>query len=82
MKVFFTEEMENADNVYRTKNYIVFQVIEIGCTDDYDAIFISYDTYIERTPDIDALYETILSGKKNIDGKRLPVAMYTRKYIA
>ena len=76
------EFMENAHNVYRTKDFIVKQIIRAGYSCDTDNTVISIDTYYARTPERDALYEVIFAAKgKRIDGKRMTSAMYTRTYV-
>lgn len=73
--------LDGATNVYRTKEYIVKQVIVIH----YDATenngVVSRDTYYRRTEKRDAEYEITFCMRKHIDGKRLPTTMYARTYI-
>lgn len=71
----------DANNVYRTKNYIVKQVIGVRVSDEESNIIFSFDTYYRRTHKRDKIYEKAFSQKKHIDGKRLPSTMYARKYI-
>lgn len=71
----------DANNVYRTKNYIVKQVIGVRTSDEEDNIIMSFDTYYRRTKKRDKIYERAFANKKHIDGKRLPSTMYSRKYI-
>ena len=71
----------DANNVYRTRDYIVKQVIGVRTSDEEDNIIMSFDTYYRRTKKRDKIYEHVFAGKKHIDGKRLPSTMYSRKYI-
>ena len=71
----------DANNVYRTENYIVKQVIGVRTSDEENNIIMSFDTYYRRTKKRDKIYERAFARKKHIDGKRLPSTMYSRKYI-
>ena len=66
----FADCLEMADNAYRTKNYIVTQ-----------SVGVKYDTFYRRTKQLDDLYEFSFCLRKNIDGKRISVSMYTRQYV-
>ena len=46
--------LENADNVYRTKRYIVKQEIDLEVDSLYDNMMVSHDTYYLRTAARDA----------------------------
>ena len=70
-----------ADNVYRTDNYIVKQVLNICRNEDQANTLISTDTYYERTVDRDFVYGLWFAERKDKNGKRIPATMYTRKYI-
>lgn len=71
----------DANNVYRTKHYIVKQVIGVRTSDEENNIIMSFDTYYLRTKKRDKAYEQAFVHKKHIDGKRLPSTMFSRKYI-
>ena len=71
----------DADNVYRTKHFIVKQVIEIIENDIEDNGIISHDTYYRRTTARDLAYNMAFMDKVKINGKRLPSTQYTRRYI-
>ena len=76
------EFMENAHNVYRTKDFIVKQVIKVAYSYELHNGLVSIDTYYARTPKRDALYEKIFRAKgKRINGKRMTSIMYTRTYV-
>ena len=38
-----------ANNVYRTKNYIVKQIIGVRCSEQENNVMFSFDTYYRRT---------------------------------
>ena len=71
----------DADNVYRTKSYIVKQVIQIIENDIEDNGIVSHDTYYRRTTARDLAYNMAFMDKTKINGKRLPSTQYTRRYI-
>ena len=71
----------DADNVYRTKSYIVKQVIQIIENDIEDNGIVSHDTYYRRTTARDLAYNMAFMDKVKINGKRLPSTQYTRRYI-
>lgn len=73
--------IENATNVYRTKEFIVKQVFGISFGGVENNVAISRDTYYRRTKKRDAEYELIFCSRKNINGKRLPTTMYSREYV-
>lgn len=71
----------NADNVYRTAEFIVKQSLSVQFDDTEGNSVISNDVFYRRTKRRDSEYEYVFSGRKNIDGKRLPSNMYSRKYV-
>lgn len=75
--------VNNADNVYRTREYIVKQQISTSVNKkSLITHLISEDTYYLRTPKRDVEYNIIFKVRgKNIDGKRIRSTMYTRKYV-
>ena len=77
----FLEMLEIATNVYRTKNYIVCQIAGMKRDRELDNACISQDAYFARTAARDSLYEDVFEDRINIDGRRLPTNMYSRKYI-
>lgn len=74
------EIMRNATNVYRTKHYIVKQILSYEEHNELDNILISQDTFYKRTKSRDKEYKKIFANKMNIDGKRIKTASFTRKY--
>ncbi|MCM1368211.1 MAG: hypothetical protein NC184_05345 [Roseburia sp.] len=73
--------MVNADNVYRTRDYIVRQIIGVNHDAEMDNDIFSQDTFFARTPARDRQYEAIFARRFNIDGKRMKSTMYSRKYV-
>lgn len=73
--------MENADNVYRTRDYIVRQIIGVNFDAEMDNNIFSQDTFFVRTPARDRQYEAIFVKRFNIDGRRLPCNMSSRRYV-
>lgn len=71
----------DADNVYRTKSFIVKQSMEIVENDIEENGIISHDTYYRRTSARDLAYNMAFMDKVKINGKRLPSTQYTRRYI-
>ena len=71
-----------ADNVYRTKDYIVCQKVSLCRSGKGNTLIMSDDVYILRTRKRDNDYELIYKVRgKNINGKRMRSASYIRKYI-
>ena len=81
MKNIIPDFIIDADNVYRTRNYIVKQVLSLEMPTVEDNGIKSYDTFYKRTSIRDKQYNLIFRDRKSIDGKRLPSTMYARKYI-
>ena len=85
MKIFKNVEFEkllltNADNVYRTDEFIVKQRFKV-CSNIGTAITMSYDTYYLRTPERDRAYEHVFRYRDLFQGKRLKATTYVRQYI-
>ena len=70
-----------AENAYRTKKYIVVQRVGYRYSDKDDNVLYSIDTYYLRNKKRDGEYERAFSEKQNVNGRRLPVSMYVRKYV-
>ena len=66
--------------IYRTREFIVKQVISLAHHGLESAKLISTDTYYLRTPGRDACYEGIFGENKEPDGKRIPTMAYFRSY--
>ena len=73
--------MVDAMNVYRTRDFIVKQVIGIKYSDVENIAVISNDTFYRRTKKRDREYERIFWKRKQINGKRIPTIMYARTYV-
>lgn len=73
--------MVDAMNVYRTRDYIVKQVLGVEYSDVENNMVLSHDTFYRRTKKRDREYERIFWERKNLDGKRIPSTMYARTYI-
>ena len=80
MKERIPDFIKGATNVYRTKDYIVSQVIGIQYDCKENNVVFSHDTYYRRTPERDRQYEIFFCHRRHIDGKRLPSTMYARTY--
>lgn len=72
---------KGATNVYRTKYYIVKQVLGVKCENIEDNAVFSHDVYYTRTLKRDIEYTLFFKDRRNIDGKRLPTTMYARRYV-
>lgn len=72
--------LQNADNVYRTSEFIVKQKISLSWNDKCEVHTVSDDTYFVRTPKRDAQFENIFSIRENVDGRRVKSGAYTRTY--
>ena len=68
-------------NIYRTKNYIVRQRIQIQVTANGSKLMFSSDTYYARTNHRDMIFDKFFTGYKPKDGKRIKTAMYSRIYV-
>ena len=73
--------LKHADNVYRTKKFIVRQCVTFCVDDEGNSLILSEDTYFARTPARDADYEFAFKLRKRLDGKRIRSASYTRQYV-
>ena len=75
------EFMKGATNVYRTRDYIVKQVVGLKCDDNGNSVIVSHDTFYRRTRQRDREYETAFCVRTYIDGKRIRVFMSERRYV-
>lgn len=73
--------LQDADNVYRTSKYIVKQVLVLQEYDDENTLLMSYDTYYRRNIQRDCAYNIKFRERTNLEGKRLPSTIFSRKYI-
>ena len=75
------DELELANNAYRTKNYIVTQRIILRNNELDGAMIISIDVFYKRTKERDSIYEKTFENRINVNGKRLQATMSTRSYV-
>lgn len=73
--------IQNGDNVYLTKHYIVKQEINVVRSNFGEAMTFSKDTYYLRTEERDSYFKIVFADRKNFDGQRLSVSTYIRKYV-
>lgn len=69
------------DNIYRTEQYIVTQVLVLQSHPTENNVLMSYDTFYRRSKQRDLQYELMFGARSHINGKRLPSTVYTRKYV-
>lgn len=77
----FVDELEIANNVYRTEKYIVTQELIFEKSDLRGSRIESRDVYYERTNDRDALYENVFAKRIQLDGERIQAKTYIRRYV-
>ena len=77
----FMDELEIANNAYRTQEYIVTQEISVRSNEFDGPMVVSVDVFYKRTKERDALYEKVFEKRTHIDGKRIHGRMYSRRYI-
>ncbi len=73
--------VDGADNVYRTDNYIVKQEVNVVGNDCGEALTFSQDTYYLRTEERDSYYRILFAERKDLEGRRVSVSTYIRKYV-
>ena len=73
--------LEDATNVYRTKNYIIKQKIYIKTDIFCNILLFSQDFYYLRTKHRDFGFDIMFRNRSNIDGHRLHSNSYLKKYI-
>ena len=75
------DELELANNAYRTKSYIVTQRIAFRNNKTDGSMIISIDVFYKRTKERDAIFEKTFEQRINVNGKRLRATMSTRSYV-
>ena len=75
------EFLKGATNVYRTRDFIVKQVVKFKCDNEGNSVVVSHDTFYRRTRQRDREYETAFCMRVYIDGKRFRSSMCERKYV-
>ena len=73
--------IENADNLYRTKHYIIKQVLTLDNESLEGTHIISADTFYKRTKKRDKQFDVLFSDTNHKNGKRLHCTMCSRKYV-
>lgn len=81
MESFIPEFILRANNVYRTRDFIVKQRLEYIENTVENNLVVSYDTFYKRTPYRDLQYEIMYGERHNLEGKRMPSTNYTRTYV-
>ena len=73
--------LRNADNIYRTRDYIVKQRIVL-CGNGMCGRTVSEDTFYRRTPLRDSIYNRALIARGTSgSGRRMRADTYIRRYI-
>lgn len=73
--------LEGAFNVYRTKNFIVKQVLSVDFDEAVGTHTISYDTFYERTKERERQFDECFADRSLPNGRRVPAMAYVRQYI-
>ena len=81
MKNICEDYNNKAQNVYRTRKYIVVQDLWLNESVDGSTVLFSKDAYYLRNKKNDKAYEKEFCDRKYINGKRVHTTMYTRKYF-
>ena len=77
----FLDELEAANNAYRTKDHIVTQELVFQKNKYYGSSIKSHDVYYERTKERDAIYDKVFELRLNLEGKRITAQTFTRCYV-
>lgn len=73
--------LDNANNIYETKNFIVRQEISVEIINGITVVY-SRDTFYSRTGVRQAQFEFLKSIRPTlVNGKRVPATMTTRTYV-
>ena len=75
------DDLELANNAYRTKHYIVTQRIMFRQTETEGSMIMSVEVFYKRNKERDTVFEKVFENRVNVDGKRLHSTMYTRSYV-
>ena len=73
--------LDNATNVYRTKNYIIKQKIYIKTDIFCNILLFSDDFYYLRTRQRDFAFDIVFRNRQVKDGYRLHSNSYSKRYI-
>ena len=72
--------MENADNVYSTKNYIVAQKLKTTTLPDGKKATFGVDVYYKRNPERDTVYAKLFTKNNVVSGGRIYCRAFARIY--
>ena len=75
------ELLSDANNVYRTREYIVIQKVFVEDSFKHDALVFSEDIYIPRSKKNDNIYEKYFSNRAFLDGKRIRTNVSFKRYV-
>ena len=82
MEIFeLPDFLENADNVYRTKHYIVAQILTLDNENVDCTRIISDDIFYKRTKKRDKQFDILFDDTIHKNGKRLTSTLCSRKYV-
>ncbi len=77
----FVDELEIANNAYRTKDFIVTQELTYRRNEIQGAALVSVDVFYKRTKERDVMYEKVFAKRWHLNGRRIRSSMYTRRYV-
>ena len=77
----FPDFLTGADNIYRTKKYIVTQFITVKNDCMETSQILSEDVFYKRTPFRDKQFDIMFDDTLYVNGKRLPCTICSRKYV-
>ena len=77
----FLDELQVANNAYRTETYIVTQELTFVKNEYHGSYMDSRDVYYERTQERDMIYEKVFEKSFSLEGERIPTKKHTRQYI-
>ena len=77
----FVTMLKDANNAYRTKEYIITQQIKYVNDPFLGSYIESHDVYFKRTKDRDAIYEQVFALRFMIDGDRIHSKVNTHRYF-
>lgn len=75
------EIIQDAQNIYRTPDFIVSQKISIILTKQGNTYSFSEDTYYLRNEKRDADFAYAFQNRDHIDGRRIQTHTHVRRYI-
>lgn len=75
------EFLNNAENVYRTKFYIIKQELSYLYDSDGNTTIHSDDTYYLRSKKLDDQFNKTFANRKKLNGQRIHSQTHTKSYI-